>query len=177
LALGCQRPPADVPDAGNPSRPTSKADTGLVRPAAPILTEEPTLKNPFVAKAALRPAEGKGGDVVDLVIEARTAPGWHIYATGDSPGGATPTSLEVKLPRGVEPAGAWQYPKAQPGQDGQGGIHAGRLLFRRPLKITDAAQGGPIEVQCDLTYQACDPFHCLPPKTLTLSAKGEVLPR
>jgi DsbC/DsbD-like thiol-disulfide interchange protein len=177
LALGCQKPPADEPQTGNPSRPTSKANPASVGPAAPILTEEPTPKNPFVAKAAMRPAAGSAGDTLELVIEARTAPGWHIYAAGDSPGGTIPTSLEVKLPRGVEPAGPWQYPQAKLGQEGQGGIYEGKLLFRRRLQIRENAQQGPIEIQCELTYQACDPFRCRPPETLTLSARGEVVSR
>jgi DsbC/DsbD-like thiol-disulfide interchange protein len=177
LGLGCQKPPADGPEAAKPPWPAARADTASARPAEPVLVEEPTADNPFVAKAALRPTEGSGGDTVDLVIQARTAPGWHIYAAGESPGGAVPTSVEVRLPRGVEPAGPWQYPRAEPGQEGQGGIYQGQLLFRRPLKITQNAQRGAIEVQCELTYQACDPFRCRPPETLTLSAKGEVLSR
>jgi hypothetical protein len=177
LGLGCQKPPADAPETGKPSGRPNKADTASTQPSAPILTEEPTAKNPFVAKAALRPGEGTAGDTVELVIEGKTAPGWHIYAAGEAVGGATATSLELKAPPGVEPAGVWQYPQAQPGQEGQARIYAGRLLFRRLLKITDAAQRGPIEVQCALTYQACDPFRCLPPETLTLSAKGELRSR
>jgi DsbC/DsbD-like thiol-disulfide interchange protein len=177
LAPGCQKPPAGAPEAGNPTRLASKPEPVSVRPAAPVLTEEPTPNNPFVAIAALRPAGGGGGDLVELVIEARTAPGWHIYAVGDSQGGAVPTSLEVKLPRGVEPAGAWQYPQARAGPEGPAGIYEGRLTFRRPLKITESARRGPIEIQCEVTYQACDPFRCRPPETLTLSARGEVLAR
>jgi DsbC/DsbD-like thiol-disulfide interchange protein len=177
LALGCQKPPADDPQTGNPSRPTSKTNPASVGPAAPILTEEPTPKNPFVAKAELRPAARSADDTVELVIEARTAPGWHIYAVGDSPAGTIPTSVEVKLPRGVEPAGPWKYPQAKPGQDGQGGIYEGKLQFLRRLQITENAPKGPIEVQCELTYQACDPFRCRPPETLTLSARGEVVSR
>jgi DsbC/DsbD-like thiol-disulfide interchange protein len=170
LALGCHKPPPDAPEA-------SKAEAAAVRPDAPILTEEPTPERPFVANAALRPAAASVGEVVELVVEARTAPGWHIYAPGCPPEGAAPTSLEVKLPEGVEPAGEWQYPRAEPGPGGQGRTYAGRLTFRRLLKITDKARPAPIEVQCELTYQACDPFRCLPPETRTLSARGEVLSR
>ena len=177
LALGCQKPPADAPKADHPTMPAGRSDTPKVRPAAPILVDEPTLENPFVAKAELRPAARSADDTVELVIEARTAPGWHIYAVGDSPAGTIPTSVEVKLPRGVEPAGPWKYPQAKPGQDGQGGIYEGKLQFLRRLQITENAPKGPIEVQCELTYQACDPFRCRPPETLKLSAKGEVLPR
>jgi hypothetical protein len=125
----------------------------------------------------LRPAAGKVGDIVELVVEARTATRWHIYAAGESTGGTIPTSLEVRLPSGVEATGAWQYPQTKPGQEGQGGIYEGRLTFRRLLKITENAQPGPMEVHCDLTYQACDPFRCRPPETLTLAAKGEVVSR
>jgi hypothetical protein len=68
-------------------------------------------------------------------------------------------------------------PRVETGQEGRGGIDEGRPVFRRPLEITEHAPRGPIEVHCELTYQACDPFRCRPPATLRLSARGEVMPR
>jgi DsbC/DsbD-like thiol-disulfide interchange protein len=138
--------------------------------------EEPTLKRPFVARAALRPAKGHRGETVELVIEARTAAGWHIYAADGPRGSGTPTSLDLKLPDGVEPAGAWHYPSSKPGVEGQGAIYEGHLRFRRLLRITEQAIPGPMEIQCELRYQVCDPFRCRPPETLALSANGEIAP-
>jgi DsbC/DsbD-like thiol-disulfide interchange protein len=145
-------------------------------PAVAAFLEEPTAEKPVVAAAGLRPAKGVGGDTLELVIEIRIAAGWHIYAVDTPVGSAIPTSLAEKLPEGIVVAGAWQYPKAASAPEAPGGIYERRLSFRRPLKITEGARAGRIIVTCDLTYQACDPFHCQPPQTLTLSTNGEVVP-
>jgi DsbC/DsbD-like thiol-disulfide interchange protein len=141
----------------------------------PILTEEPTPNKPVVAQAALRPAVARNGSKVDLVIEARIAPGWHIYAADGPTRSAIATTLAWKLPEGVEPAGEWQYPKTARGAEEQAEIYEGNMRFRRPLRITERAKPGPLEIRCELTYQACDAFHCRPPESLALSAKGEVV--
>lgn len=178
-ALGCARS-SDYSEP-NSSLSLKKIDAAqpvskTASPAPPLLTEEPTPAKPLVAKAALRPATGQNGDTMEFIIEAKTAGGWHIYATGEAVRMGTPTTVEIILPKGLEPAGRWQFPKAVPGPEKQGGIYEGRLLFRRLLRITGKAKSGPVRVQCRLTYQACDAFRCQPPQTLTLSAEGEVGP-
>jgi DsbC/DsbD-like thiol-disulfide interchange protein len=167
LPLACDKAPTSSPQI-------PKSDSNAEIPAAPAPAEEPTAEKPVVATAILRPNKGSNGDVLDLVVEIRIAAGWHIYA-GDAPAGsAIPTSIVEKLPQGIEVAGAWQYPKAISAPEAPGGIYEDRLTLRRLLKINQSAQAGRIVVSCELTYQACDSFHCLPPQTLTLSAKGEV---
>jgi thiol:disulfide interchange protein DsbD len=128
-----------------------------------------------VAQAALLPAAARNGSEVELVIEARIAPGWHIYAADGPAGSGIPTSLTWKLPDGVEPAGEWQYPKTARGAEEQTEIYEGNLRFRRPLRITERAKAGPLEIRCELTYQACNAFRCQPPESLELSARGEVV--
>jgi DsbC/DsbD-like thiol-disulfide interchange protein len=176
LAAGCSKPattsipnmPALVVQAGKPDHSPDNA-------RVPILTEEPTLQNPFVARAALGPSKGHPGDRIVLVIEGKTAPGWHIYAADDSKGTGMPTSLVLKLPEGVALEGEWEFPRAKAGQEGERGTYEGLFQFRQALRFTEGAKPGPIEVQCELAYEACDPFHCLPPKTMTLAAGGEVV--
>src|SRR5262249_46698654 len=145
-----------------------------VEPDEPILLNEPTPEMPFVAKAALRPATAHRGNTLMLIIEAKTAPGWHIYAANGPREMGTPTSISVKLPEGVVLTGPWEYSKTVPGQEGKSEVYEGRLIFRRSLQITEKVKRGTIEVQCELTYEACDPFHCRPPETLPLSAAAEV---
>lgn len=167
LPLACDKAPTSTPQI-------SKSDSHAEMPAAPASVEEPTAEKPVVATAELRPPKGGAGDTLDLVVEIHVFAGWHIYAVDAGAGGAIPTSIVEKLPEGIEPAGAWQYPKAESSPLAPGRIYEGRLTFRRPLRITERAPAQRIEVSCELTYQACDPFHCLPPQTLTLSARGEV---
>jgi DsbC/DsbD-like thiol-disulfide interchange protein len=168
-ALACYKAPTSAARANN-------TDSSAEIPNTAVLMEEPTAEKPVVATAFLRPAKGGPGDTLDLVVEIQIAAGWHIYAVGALAGTAIPTSLAEKLPEGTEAAGAWQYPKAASAPDAPGEIYDGRLTFRRPLKITERARAGRIDVTCELTYQACDPFHCLPPQTLSLLARGEVEP-
>lgn len=167
LPLACDKAPTSSPQI-------PKSDSNAEIPAAPASAEEPTAERPVVATATLRPNKGSNGDALDLVIEIRIAAGWHIYAVDAPAGSALPTSIVEKLPQGIEVAGAWQYPKHISSPEAPGGIYEDRLTLRRPLKITQNAQAGRIDVSCELIYQACDPFHCLPPQTLTLSAKGEI---
>lgn len=168
-ALTCDKAPTSAPRAGKPGSSADLPNTGALK-------EEPTPEKPVVAAALLHPVKGSAGDTLDLVVEIRIAAGWHIYAVDAPAGSALPTSIVEKLPQGIEVAGDWQYPKAARSPEAPGGIYEGRLTFRRLLQISERAQAGRFEVSCQLTYQACDPFRCLPPQTLSLSAKGEVVP-
>ena len=167
LPLACDKAPTSTPQL-------SKSDSYAEIPTAPTPAEEPTAEKPVVATAELRPVKGRAGDTIDLVVEIRIFAGWHIYAVDTASGGAIPTSIVEKLPDGIKAAGEWQYPKADSSPMSPGRIYEGRLTFRRPLKITERAPAGRIDVSCELTFQACDLFHCLPPQTLSLSARGEV---
>jgi DsbC/DsbD-like thiol-disulfide interchange protein len=170
LLPACNKPAASTPDAGA-APPTPQAKT----PTEPLPVEEPSPEHPFRVQAVLRPAQARRGDTLELTLEGRTAAGWHIYAV-DGPGGlGIATSLELKLPEGLAPAGDWHYPEPRPAPDGQGTVYEGRFQMRRPLRVTETAPPGPIAIQCVVRYQACDPFHCRPPETITLVARGEVV--
>ncbi len=166
-ALACDKVPTSASQE-------SKSGSSPENPTTAALTEEPTPEKPVVAVALLRPDKGKTGDTLDLVIEIHIAAGWHIYAVDTPAGSPIPTSVVEKLAEGVEGAQAWQYPKAVASPDGHASIYEGKLTFRRPLRITPRAHVGSLDIACELTYQACDPFHCLPPQTLSLAAKGEI---
>jgi DsbC/DsbD-like thiol-disulfide interchange protein len=173
LPAGCAKPldsdPGTVTAAG-----AAKTDN-VPALTPPLLTEQPTPQKPFVAAAGLRPALVRAGETIELVIEARTAPTWHIYAADGPAGVGMPTTLTLKLPTGVEPAGEWSYPEASPAREGESSIYEGGLVFRRALRLTGHMKPGPLAVSCDVRYQACDPFHCRPPTTLALAATAEVV--
>jgi DsbC/DsbD-like thiol-disulfide interchange protein len=137
--------------------------------------EQPTASHPVVAEASLSAEKAKPGATLTLLIKAKTAPTWHIYAVGERAGTEIPTTLKLKLPKGVEADGDWICPKAKQNPSGEGKIYEGSMTFRRSLKIKRGAPAGPIEVVCDFSYQACDPFSCRAPTTVKLKAKTEIV--
>jgi DsbC/DsbD-like thiol-disulfide interchange protein len=139
------------------------------------LPPEPTDQKPVEAGAELRPARVRPGEQLTLVVQVKIAPTWHIYPAEGSPGTGVPTTLTLKLPEGVEPAGPWTYPKATPVPGGQGLVHEGTVTFRRPLRVSGRAAAGPVRVECVLGFQACDPFSCRPPATLGLRAGADIV--
>jgi DsbC/DsbD-like thiol-disulfide interchange protein len=152
---------------------------GFDEPAAPavkITLETPSDRNPVVAGAAVAPARVRAGDTFTLVVEAKTASSWHIFAADAPTGGSIPTTLKLKLPEGVSSKGEWVYPAPtqNPGVDGW--VYDGDVTFRRRLKVAADAAAGPIEITCEFGYQACDASSCRPPTKVRLKAKAEILP-
>jgi DsbC/DsbD-like thiol-disulfide interchange protein len=167
--------PAD-PLTSPRGRPSTFQTTAVApQPSLTTALEEPTGDRPVVAAATLQPTPARPGRTIVLVVQVRTAPGWHIYAAGADSGPAVPTSLTLKLPAGWSAAEEWVLPEAVPNQDGQGGIYEGSFAFRRSLTVPRQAAPGPVDVICELRFRACDPFSCRPPATLTVSARTEVV--
>jgi DsbC/DsbD-like thiol-disulfide interchange protein len=139
-----------------------------------IALDQPSARKPLVAGAALSAPKVRAGETVTLVVRAKLAPTWHIYAADETSGGNIPTTLKLNLPDGVEAVGDWSYPAATRTKDVEGAIYEGDLTFRRKLRIAGDAAPGSIQVTCELGYQACDPFSCRAPDKLSLKAKAEV---
>lgn len=139
--------------------------------------DRPTARNPVTAGAALTPSNVQPGGTVTLVVQAKTAPTWHIYPVDLKGDIGIPTGLKLNLPDGVEPAGDWAVPEAVPHVTGAEEylVYEGEMTFRRTLRVGADASPGPLEVTCDFRYQACDPTSCLPPRTVTLQATAEVV--
>jgi DsbC/DsbD-like thiol-disulfide interchange protein len=140
--------------------------------------DEPTPDRPVAYAAALRPAGDGRGNLLTLVVVVKTAPGWHIYSVGKTSGTGIATTLTLKLPKGIRAEGDWKLPASEVGTDGKSRVFQGTMKFSRLLRISSEKPLGQIELACELGYQACDPFSCLPPEQVTLKAKAEVaLPR
>jgi len=138
--------------------------------------DEPNETHPVSTAAALFPPRARAGESLTLVVQVKTAPRWHIYATGEVSGTGMPTTLKLDLPSGVEASGDWTCPSPHPGGDGQSPIYEGNVKFIRRLAINRQKVSGPINVTCELGYQACDPFSCRPPETVALKATAEIVP-
>jgi hypothetical protein len=150
-----------------PSRPAEdRASVGIPK--------GPDAREPVAVAAELSPERVRAGEALDFVVRVQTAPSWHIYAVGGSSGPGIPAPLRLKLPEGVEAVGEWVGPEPARGRDGQM-IHEGTLAFRRRLRVAASAADGPLEVECQLGYQACDPSSCRAPTRTDLRAKAEVV--
>jgi hypothetical protein len=137
-------------------------------------TREPDAGRPVVAEAELSPSKAEAGEALNLVVRVKIAPTWHIYSAGGSGGPGIPTTLKLKLPKGVEPEGEWTHPESIPASDGQK-IYEGSVEFRRKLRVDRDAARGTIRVTCEFGYQACDPRSCQPPTRVEVEAKSEVI--
>jgi DsbC/DsbD-like thiol-disulfide interchange protein len=135
--------------------------------------DEPNENHPVAAAIALFPPRARAGELLTLVVQIKTAPRWHIYSTRALSGTGIPTSLKLQLPSGVEAFGNWSSPPPHVGS--QGSIYEGSVKFARRLAISRQMVSGPINVNCELSYQACDPFSCRPPETRVLKATAEIV--
>jgi hypothetical protein len=153
------------------------APESLIGPSGRLADDSspaPDARRPVVARAELSPTALHPGHEATLVVRVETAPSWHIYAVEGSNGPGIATTLKLRLPRGVEAEGEWSCPNAIRASDGQM-AYEGKLEFRRKLRVGADAASGPIEVACDLGYQACDPRSCRAPAREELIAKAEVV--
>jgi hypothetical protein len=164
-------PPGDPPEGQ--IKDSELANAELVPDTLPV--DAPDENHPVAAATALFPHRAGAGELLTLVVQIKTVPRWHIYATRALSGPGIPTTLKLQLPSGVEAIGDWNSPPPQPGVSGQGPIYEGSVKFTRRLAISRQMMSGPINVNCELRYQACDPFSCRPPETMALMATTEIV--
>ena len=183
LGVACEKP--IEPDKDSAARPTGNLPEAQIKDSEQAKTEsvpdqlpvdEPNENHPVSSAAALFPTRARAGESLTFVVQIKTASRWHIYPTGAVSGTEMPTTLKLQLPSGVEAVGDWIYPAPHPGASGQGPIYEGSVKFIRRLAINRQKVSRPINVTCELGYQACDPFSCRPPETVVLKATAEIVP-
>jgi hypothetical protein len=159
---------------GSESRPVPPSP--IIRNLAPAddgpKTPEPTSENPVVAVAWFTPDELAAGEVAELRVRVRIAPGHHLYLPGaaaDAPG--IPVSLNLKQSGILIFASDWDLPAG----DGNKRL-TGDVEIRRKVRVAPRATPGAGDVACDLRYQACTSELCWPPRTLNLVASLVVKP-
>ena len=136
----------------------SAAAEAQTRPGGAVRTEDVVEWSVGVRHA------GRGGEA-RVVLDARIAPGWRLYAL-DSPVGR-PLSVTVEaLPDGVEAA----PPRQAAPRAGYDEVFAsdytyfaerGRVV--QPLRVGADAAPGRYEVRGAVAYAVCDDTICLPP--------------
>lgn len=111
-----------------------------------------------------------------LTVEFKIKKGWHIYDDiGD--GTEIPTSVKLKLPKGVTVADDWKRPlSVELGDASFKTAYAGNFSFSRTV-VVDAAAGNQ-EIGVIVEFQACNDSICNRPqkKILTVHIKNQKTP-
>jgi hypothetical protein len=153
----------------------SGPDAGHRRALRALSLDEPTATSPVALTAVVRPASATVGEAVTVAVRMKIAPGWHTYASAGTGGTVEVTRLEESLPNGIKTAGDWRMPEARPERDGSE-TYSGDVVFLRTFRL-DTARAGTVELPIRVSFQACNHEQCLPPKSITLTARWEIKPR
>ena len=85
----------------------------------------PTAAEPVVWSATAVPERVAAGAEFVVEIRAEIAPGSGIQPLGGAAGGpSVPTTVELKLPMGVEAVGDWELPEARRSADKPGAVRS-----------------------------------------------------
>lgn len=135
--------------------------------AAAPQADPPALPGKVEAKivsATPSKAEVKVGETFIVTVELEIPAGWHIYPVTATTTG-TPTELKVA---GAESAGSPSGPptKTHPAEKDQAAYeyYDGKVTLKYPLRLTDGAVPGPLDLSGKLSYQICSNV-CIPRKT------------
>ena len=123
-------------------------------------------KNPI--RWALQAKPGK------VELTARIDPGWHLYSLSQDPKGPRPTLIEVR--DGFRLAGKIQTPapsvELDPTLDVEVSYYEDEVTFAIPVvRARSDAKSARIAV----TFQTCNAQRCLPPRTIELTADGNLI--
>ena len=125
---------------------------------------------PVTAILKLAKPTAAPGEEIELMVELKIAPTWEILALDASPNLAA-TRLALSLPPGVVANGHWNAPPAAKSHTPDGHpVYIGNVIFTRSLTVQAATQPGPVEIGCDVTFQACNAGLCLQPNVIELKS-------
>lgn len=138
--------------------------------AVDIPIAKPTDSHPVTVAAAVSRARVAPGEQIVLVVRCQTAKPWYIYAVDGSAEAGVPTRLNLRLPPQVSQSSPWQLPtpaiKASP--LGEISSYAGDFRFMIPLEIAAGSAPRELEIECEISYQACSDATCLAPDSQRL---------
>ena len=117
-------------------------------------------------------AQVKAGAGLEVVLDARIDPGWHLYAITQEKGGPQPLVIAVPPTSPFRLTGNVIAPLPITAPDANFNIetqyHAEEATFYVPLAVPAGATGRtPLDL--DVTFQTCTDRFCLPPATERVS--------
>jgi hypothetical protein len=160
-----------VPDGENLSA-LSALDLGVIGEAKAepkITVADPSGHEPVTVGIATDHPSARPGDIVEVLVKARIAEGFHIYSANvtNPKSFNTATSVQLALPDSIEPLSDWSVPTAR--HVGAEWIYTNAVVFRRLLKVRADASAGPLPIKGELRCQACNDELCWPPKDIPIS--------
>ena len=118
------------------------------------------------------------GDSLEIAVVLKIRPGFHINAREKSEEYLIATDLKTNLPDGFR-AGEVSYPKGElhtfAFTKKPLNVYQDTVVVRLPLTVLPTAGVGEQRIPLKLRYQACSTEICLPPVTLELNAKINVV--
>ncbi len=136
--------------------------------------DEPTVDQPVVADVTFSETAASPGDKVVLNLNVRIFPAWHIYAHDPSETFIV-TTHELQITDGLSRSGGWFPPPSELYEaDPSILIYKDDVTFEHDLEISDDAPAGAQTASVKLRFQACDPYICLPPEEIELSAAIDI---
>ena len=137
-------------------------------------SDEPTVDQPVVADVTFSAASAAPGEKIVLFLNVRMFPTWHIYAHDPSETFIV-TTHELQTSDGLTLSGDW-FPPASELYESDPSIlvYKDDVTFEHDLIVTAGAPVGTQTANVKLRFQACDPYICLPPEEVELSAEIEI---
>lgn len=129
--------------------------------------------------ASVSPAASHPGEVAQIAIAAKIAPGWHLYSlTPTPPPGPSPTSITVTGP-GITELGATEdspTTELDPNFGKEVAFHENSAIFTVPVRVAAGSPPGRRTLDISVQYQTCNSHECLPPQTEALNVALNVQP-
>jgi thiol:disulfide interchange protein len=123
------------------------------------------------------PVKIEAGATIEVTLDARIDPGWHLYALTQEGGGpqalviAVPPESPFKMAGNVIAPLPITAPDANFNIDTQ--YHAEEATFYVPVAVPATASGAA-QLDLDITFQTCTDRFCLPPATQRVSLAFKV---
>jgi DsbC/DsbD-like thiol-disulfide interchange protein len=146
---------------------------GLLIPGTALAQADGPL-GPSTVSWSVQPAAASQGGVLKLTLNGTVAPGWHVYALKQLPGGPTPllVSLESNGVASADgaPVGSPAKTVHDPAFDLDTQFYADAFTLTVPLRLKPHLPAGPQQVPVSVRFQTCNGRICQPPRTVHLSA-------
>ncbi|MDO5980818.1 protein-disulfide reductase DsbD domain-containing protein [Flavivirga spongiicola] len=127
-------------------------------------SEEPVSMNATLVKSSI-----SEGETTKLIVKTVIHNNWHIYAYVPEGGYFIQSELKIEVPEGIT-VNLIKEPKIKGYEaDPNIMIYKGNLIF--VYELDGKFEAGEHPIKATLTFQPCDPYHCLAPNEISKELK------